>query len=182
MKQKLALGVLALLLTVGANLHLCRHVSVSGAEVDGSFSPDGLDRAVLTAERTAEELLPGEAALPAYRLRYSLSLRPAEDDTAALSDALLRGTDGLCVEDAVFVNGVALGHVADGAALEEALRVQLYAGRPSGAVNGRYTEEIALRGVYTRAGTETKMEDMLLLVGGMCPVLYTDAEGRVVLG
>lgn len=176
------MGAAALLLLLAVNLHVVCRVSVDGQAVEGRYSPAALTRSRALALRTAEEILPGEAALPAWQVRRSLSLLPPEDEISRLTDALLRGTEGVAVRDAVFVDGLALGHVADGAALDAALRQALYGSRPAGAVNARYTEEITQHRVYTRVGRDMSQEDMLLLIRGCCPVLYTDADGKIVFG
>ena len=182
MKKKLGLAALALLLMAAANVHTVCRVSVAGQPVEGLYSPAVLETSRALALRTAEELLPGEERLPSCQVRRSLSFFPAGGDGAVLTDALLRATEGVAVRQEVYVNGLYMGHVEDGEALDASLRHYLYASRPAGAFQARYTGEIARHGVYTREGRDMTLDDMLLLVTGSCPVLYTDEEGRMVLG
>ncbi|MBR1456937.1 MAG: hypothetical protein IJ594_07235, partial [Oscillospiraceae bacterium] len=100
-------------------------------------------------------------------------------DAAALTDALLRACPGLTLADGVFVNGVRLGTVEDGAVLRERLRASILGQMPNAAVSGNISGELQIRPVYSRAGHETNYDDMVLLISGMAPVIYLDADGRL---
>lgn len=182
MRKRLWMGVFALLLTAAANLHVGCRVSVAGQPVEGLFSPAAVADSRALAGRVAEEILLTDETAPRCQVRRCLTFLPPSEEPAAVTDALLRATEGIAVRQQVRVNGLSLGHVADGEALDAALRRYLYGSRPAGAVNARYTEEITTRGVYTRLGRDTTTEDMLLLVTGCCPVLYTDKDGVVIPG
>ena len=182
MRKQLLMALASLLLLAAANLQVVCRVSVDGQPVEGLYSPAAVENSQALARRTAEEILLSSEQVPKCRVRRSLSFRPAEGDGAVLTDALLRATPGIAVRQEVRVNGLNLGHVADGDALDTALRQYLYGSRPVGAVGARYTEEISVNGVYTRLGRDTEIDDMLLLVTGCCPVMYTDANGAVIRG
>ena len=120
--------------------------------------------------------------LPKLSTRLGLSLRPPEGSAAQLSDAVLRETAGVELLDGVFVNSVPLGCVEDGDVLKAELRAYLTITMPNSAVSGTYSEELALRHVYTRAGAAVSYDDMVQLVSGMAPVVFTDADGRRIMG
>ena len=182
MWKKLSLGAFALLLALLANTHLYCRVSVNGETVEGRFSPWQHDGGLLAAASAAEEILPGQTVLPKLSTRLGLSLRPPEGSAAQLSDAVLRETAGVELLDGVFVNSVPLGCVEDGDVLKAELRAYLTITMPNSAVSGTYSEELALRHVYTRAGAAVSYDDMVQLVSGMAPVLFTDADGRRIMG
>ena len=53
---------------------------------------------------------------------------------------------------------------------------------PTSAVGGTFSEELSVRRVYTRSGSATNYDDMVLLVSGMAPAVYVDREGNRVMG
>ena len=66
--------------------------------------------------------------------------------------------------------------------LMEKLRGYLLYTMPTSAVGGTFSEELSVRRVYTRSGSATNYDDMVLLVNGMAPAVYTDAEGNRIKG
>ncbi len=182
MWKKISLGAFALLMVLLANTHLTCRVSVNGEAVEGRFSPWIYDRGVLAAVSAAEEILQGQTVLPNLRTSLGLSLRPPAGSTAELSNAVLCSTPGVELLDGVFVNSVPLGCVEDGNMLKAKLRVYLYMTMPISAVSGTYSEELAVRPVYTRAGRAVSYEDMVQLVSGMAPVIFTAADGSRIMG
>ena len=114
-----------------------------------------------------------------FRARLRLRFRPAGDDVPALTAALLHPISGLALADAVYVNGVPLGTVADGERFCERLRDSIRTQMPQAAVSGNISGRLELRRVYTRADANVDDADMLLLVTGMAPVIYLDPSGRL---
>lgn len=53
---------------------------------------------------------------------------------------------------------------------------------PTWAVNGYLSRGVEFRTQYSRTGSETNEDDMILLVTGMAPVLYSDGSGYVSMG
>ena len=121
-KARGVLLLLALLALLGAHLHPQYRVSVEGAELPGCYSAAALRQGLRAAEEAAGEILRYEAKMPALERRLRLKLRPAGDDIPALTAALLRPVSGITLADAVYVNGVPLGTVADGERFCERLR------------------------------------------------------------
>ena len=182
MWKKFVLGAFALLLGLLANTHMVCRVSINGEKAEGSYSPWTHDRGLLAAVKAADEITAGEPALPVVRTDYGLSLRPATGSAAELSGAVLDSTRGIELLDAVYVNSVPLGKVEDGERLMAKLRGYLLYTMPTSAVSGTFSEELSVRTVYTRSGAETGYDDMILLVSGMAPAIYTDPEGNRVPG
>lgn len=182
MWKKILLGAFALLLALFANTYMGCRVSVNGNQVEGCFSPWAHDRGLLAAVKAADEILQDRTYMPQLRTGYTLSLRPPSGTTAELSDAVLRSTAGIEVLDGVFVNSVPLGKVEDGEELMAKLRAYLYNTMPLVAVSASFSEELAVRPVYARAGTVTNYDDMVLLVSGMAPAVYTDEVGNRIMG
>ena len=182
MWKKFTLGAFALLLGLLANTHMVCRVSINGQTAEGSYSPWAHDQGLLAAVKAADEITAGEPALPVVRTGYSLSLRPATGSAAELSGAVLDSVRGIELLDAVYVNSVPLGKVEDGDWLMAKLRGYLLYTMPTSAVSGTFSEELSVRRVYTRAGAETGYDDMILLVSGMAPAIYTDPEGNRVPG
>ena len=177
MKKAICL-ILALLFAAGANLHLCARVSAGDETAAGVFSLAALVRGVFAAEAAAAELT--EARPPGLRVRPALSLRPPSEEAAAVSDLLLRHTEGVAVRTGCRVDGVWLGCTAEGEELAEALRRHIFGTRPPGALSGHFDGELELAPVYTRPGRETSPGDLCMLVTGLLPVIYTDPSGAVV--
>ena len=67
----------------------------------------------------------------------------------------------------------------DGELLKEKLKSYIKNQMPNRAVFGSISGELDIQGIYTRIGKKTNDEDMLLLISGMAPVIYLDAQGRV---
>ena len=178
-RKKLILSLGALLLVLAAHMNIGWQVSLNGSRLDGCFSSDCIRRAELTARLAAEEILPGKALLPRLERRLQLSLKAPSEDVACLSHAMLMNTPGLCLNDFVTVNGVNIGCVEDGEILMDELRSFVINQMPNAAVSGSFSGEISLDPRYTRTGRSTSYDDMVLLVSGMAPVMYVDAEGRL---
>ena len=126
--------------------------------------------------------LAGETSLPVVKPGCGLSLRPPSGSAAELSGAVLDSVSGIALLDGVFVNSVPLGKVENGEMLMAKLRGYLYYTMPTSAVSGTFSEELSVRPVYARAGSATNYDDMVLLVNGMAPAVYTDAEGNRIKG
>ena len=182
MWKKVTLGAFALLLGLLANTHMVCRVSIGGEAVESCYSPWAHDRGLLAAVKAADEILEGSTSLPAVKTGYGLSLRPPAGSAAELSGAVLEAARGIALLDAVYVNNVPLGKVEDGDWLMAKLRGYLYYTMPTSAVSGTFSEELSVRPVYARAGSATNYDDMVLLVNGMAPAVYTDAEGNRIKG
>ena len=182
MWKKVTLGAFALLLGLLANTHMVCRVSINGEAVEGCYSPWAHDRGLLAAVKAADEILEGSTSLPVVKTGCGPSLRPPAGSAAELSGAVLDSARGIELMDAVYVNSVPLGKVEDGERLMEKLRGYLLYTMPTSAVSGTFSEELSVRRVYTRAGAETGYDDMILLVSGMAPAIYTDPEGNRVPG
>lgn len=172
--------ILALLLTAAANLHVCLRLSGDEAAPEGLYSLYACTRGIRAAEAAAAELSDEQGAPPGLEAKLVLSLPPPSEDAGPVSDNLLRRTPGVALREGCSVNGLYLGCTAEGDKLREALRRHIFGSRPPGAVSGRFTEDIDIRPVYTRAGRESTAEDLCMLVTGLVPVMYSDGEGRVV--
>ena len=179
MRKKAVAAVLALALTAAANLNVCCRVSINGRELEGLYSPAQLKRCEEAAAAAAEEILPGHAVAPLIEREYCLSFIPARGGLRGVTDTLLCAYTGVRSEDGVFVNGVFLGVVEDGALLREKLRGFIENQMPNRAVFGNISGKLEIREVYTRANRRTNDEDMLLLISGAAPVIYIDSEGRL---
>lgn len=173
-------AALALLLLFAVHLRPVYRVSVGDERLSGLYSDAQIRQAREAARETAEELLPGEAALPAPRTALRLRLGRPTGDTAALSDALLRAAESVTLADAVWINGCALGTVSDGEALLEQLREAIRGGMPAGAAVGNLGGQLKVRPVYTRAGSERESADMLADILAAAPVFYFDGRGKLV--
>ena len=179
MWKKLLLLTLALGFGLAANMHLCCSLWVDGQELAGLYSPLDADRARTAAGAAAEEIVSGPAQQPRLSLRYRLRLRPASGTVPEISAALLDATPGVERSDGVYVSGVYLGSVADREALFSSLRQFITGQLPTWAETGYLSQELVTRPQYGRAGSQTPVEDMVLLVSGMAPVLYSDGRGYV---
>ena len=177
-KRWLLLG-LGLLMLLGANLRPAYRVSVGGERLPGLYTLREVLDCTETAQAAAEEILDNSAPPPALRRSFRLSLRAADGDPVLLTDALLRATRGVTVSDAVIVNGTRIGTVEDGDSLCAALRNFIENQMPMAAVSGNIGGKLELQRVYTREGCDTPYRDMVLLVTGMAPVVYVDAEGKL---
>ena len=180
MKRKWFLFPLALLLLLAAHLHLSYRVEVDGEALPGSYSPAQLRHCQELAAQGAAELLQEPGDGPEIRRQPRLSLSLPDGDTASLSRTLLLAYPDLCLADGVFINGVQLGTVEDGAVLYDRLRQSIGSQMPNAAVSGNISGRLQIRKVYSRAGHETDYDDMVLLITGMAPVIYVDSSGRLV--
>ena len=180
MRKKLLLLSLAILALLAANLKLCCRVTVDGTRLDALYRPDQVREGQRIAREAAEEILSDSARLPDLRRSYRLRLRRADGPLPLLTDALLNGVDGVTRADAVFINGVPLGTVADGAQLLDRLHASIRGQMPNAAIVGNLSGELQIHPVYTRSGGNPEDADMILLITGMAPVVYLNENGRVV--
>ncbi|MBR5094644.1 MAG: hypothetical protein IK095_06075 [Oscillospiraceae bacterium] len=179
MRKHAFLLSLCLVMVLLANLRPCYRVTVAGQTLPGRFSFRQTEDCAAAARETAEEILSDSAAELSLHRSFRLSFRSPDGDTAALTDALICSVRGVRVSDAVWVNGTRLGTVEDGEALCEALRSSILGQMPHAAVSGNISGKLELRRVYTRSGSDTPIDDMVLLICGMAPVIYVDEQGRL---
>ena len=173
------LAGLMLLLLAAAHLRPVYRVTVAGETLPGCYSLRQTERCAALARETAEEILESSAAMPVLHRSLRLRLGPADGDERLLTDALLRSVRGVTVSDEVIVNGTRLGTVADGFSLCRGLSRSIRGQMPNAAVSGHISGKLELRRVYTRAGQDTPERDMILLITGMAPVIYVDADGKL---
>ena len=179
MWKKLLLLTLALGFGLAANTHLCCSLWVDGQELAGLYSPLDAGRARTAATAAAEEIVSGPAQQPRLSRRYHLRLRPASGTVPEISAALLDATPGVERSEGVYVSGVYLGSVQSREALFSSLRQFIIGQLPTWAETGYLSQELITRPQYGRAGSQTPVEDMVLLVSGMAPVLYSDGQGYI---
>ena len=179
MKKRWGILALGLLMLLTANLRPVYRVTVDGQALPGCYTREEIRTCAETVRETAEEILQNSTEAPQMQRKVLLTLRRADGDCTVLTDALLRSVRGVAVSDGVYVNGVRLGTVADGelfcAKLRDAIRNQM----PNAAVSGNISGKLQIQRIYTRAGQDTPDEDMVLLVTGVAPVIYVDAEGKL---
>ena len=178
-RRRARLLALGLALLVLSHLRPGYRVSVADEPLPGSFSLRQVAACTTLARETAEEILGQGDGMAEPERRLRLSLRRPDGDEALLTDALLRSAEGISVAEEVRVNGVRLGTVEDGLRLTRALERSIRGQMPHAAVSGSISGRLELRRVYTRAGANTPDSDMVLLITGMAPVVYLDAEGRL---
>ena len=178
-RRRILLLLLVLLLTLFSHLRPSYRVWVAGQALPGRYRPAQLSAALAAAREMAQELLGSEDALPEPEKRLCLSLFAPDGDPALLSDALLRASPGITLSDEVWVNGTRLGTVSNGTSLQRALQRSIRDQMPLAAVSGNISGQLELRRVYTRAGQDTPEKDMILLITGMAPVVYVDAQGKL---
>lgn len=179
MWRKLLLLALALSFMAAANLHLCCAVTVGGQELEGLYSPFTVYRGRSAAGAAAEEILEGPANVPELSKSYRLSLHPAEGKSAEISSAIMDGTPGVELNQGVFINSVYLGSVSQKDELLNELKQFITGQLPTWAEWGYLSQELSFKAQYSRSGSDTAVEDMVLLVSGMAPVMYSDGEGYV---
>ena len=179
MWKKLLLLALAFGFFAAANARLCCTLSLEGRRLDALYSPWEAARGEYAARLAAEEIVSGHAGVPAARRSWRLSLSPALGQARTLSDAMLRATEGIAVTKGVYVDGQRLGAVSDGNALRTRLERFIRSQLPSWAVTGQINGQLELRPQYSRKGAVTDPGDMVLLISGMAPVLYSDNGGHV---
>ena len=178
-RGKLALVLLALGLALGAHLRPAYRIRVQGESLPGRYSLQQWRAGTEQAAEIAEEILGSLDPLPSAEKRLCLTLRRADGDPELLTRTLLRFTEGIQSAEDVRVNGIRLGNVEDGEALQRALQRSIRGQMPRRAVSGSISGRLELRRVYTRAGSCTPNSDMVLLITGMAPVIYLDPEGRL---
>lgn len=179
MWKKLLLSALALSFAAAANTHLCCSLRVDGQELAGVYAPAAADRARTAAAAAAEEIVAGPAQVPRLSQRYRLSLRPAGGTVPEISAALLDATAGVERSEGVYVSGVYLGSVRSREELLSSLQQFITGQLPTWAASGYLSQELNTRPQYGRAGSQTPVEDMVLLVSGMAPVMYSDGQGYI---
>ncbi len=179
MWKKILLCTLSLLLLLIGNLRLGCTLSINGTELQGIYSSKDVRKAEQTALAAAEELVPGYALLPEISKRWSLSVIPPKGGRLFATDAILSSCPGVKKGNGVYVNGILLGTVSDGDILREKTRDYILNQMPNAAVFGSISGDLEIKTVYTRKNHDTNYEDMLLLISGMAPVIYTDQYGRL---
>jgi hypothetical protein len=173
---------IALALAIG--FALCSHLrpnldfTVGDELVKSGCSPAGEKAARQAALAAMEEILPGAATLPEYRRHIRLSFHPGTDCAPLLCDALLRSDSGVLAGSCVYVAGQRVGVVADSKNFEASFARYISNTLPTWASSGT-VRKLELVPRYTRAEFEMGNEDMILLVTGLSPVMYTDGKGRV---
>ena len=170
---------LALVLVLSSHLRPVFRITVQGEALPGRYSLQQARSGEAHAREIAEEILGSTDTLCLPEKRLCLTLRRADGEAAALTEALLERTEGIQTAAEVRVNGVRLGNVADEEALRRALQRSIRGQMPLRAVSGSISGELELRPVYTRAGSFTPDSDMVLLITGMAPVIYLDPEGKL---
>ncbi len=178
-RRRALLAILGLSLLLFSHLRPVYRVTVRGSPLPGLYSLRQTERCAALARETAEEILGSADTLAQPEKRLLLSLRSPDGDEALLTDALLRSTPGIAVAEEVRVNGVRLGTVADGLVLTRTLERAIRGQMPLAAVSGSISGRLELRRVYTREGGLTPYGDMVLLITGMAPVVYLDAQGKL---
>ena len=178
MLKKSLLLLSALVFSVGAHLRPCWDYALGGEWVVSGCSLETAALAERTARDAAEEILRAPAVTPAVHRRLRLRFTRPSSDARALSDALLRSTEGVELRSEVRVDGERLGWVADGAALREALERYIGNTLPTWADGGILSRALTIRSLYTLPRPLTGRRDMILLITGAAPVFYYDASGR----
>ena len=178
MYKKATLLFAALLFAIGSHLRPCYDYELDGVRIAYGIAPRTASFAELAVRDAAEELLPGNTALPAFHKHLRMRFSKPSADARQLTDTLLRATEGIVLRDEVRVDGVPLGWVADGETLREALSAYISNTLPVWASGGVLSRELAIRRLYTRDGYLTPTGDMVLLITGAAPVFYYDQTGR----
>ena len=179
MLKKLALLILALCFSVCSNLHRSCDVELRGQLIAEGCSPEAVRHAERTARLTAEEILTGNAELPELTRHIRYSFFTPSGSCPELSDALLRATPGIAVSSLVCVGSTPMGSVADGEAFIGELRRHILNTMPTWAVCGSLSQELSTVPQYCRAGAELTDDDMIQLVTGRAPVLFSDGKEHI---
>ena len=175
----------AIILGLALSFAVCSHLrprcdfTVEGRTIDVGCSIAAGKMAQKAALAAAEEILPGKAVLPAAQRQLRFSLRPGEDTAPRLCDALLCACPGIISGDKVEIDGIPLGTVADARELRRTMYKYIDNTLPTWASTGSIKGRLSFKSHYTRADFEVSPEDMLMLITGMSPVMYSDGEGRV---
>ena len=178
MRWKLLLLLPALLMTAAANLRLQWDCELAGETLAEGCAGFAVQRAERAAQAAAEEILPGEASLPEARLHLRLRLHPGRASAPELTDALLRATPGVALREYVLLGDRRVGAVTDAAAFREKLRGYIDNTVPDWAWGGVLSKPLRTERCYGRTGFASTPSDMVLLVTGLAPVFYYDAEGN----
>ena len=178
MLKKAAWLLAALLLFTAANVRLCWDCEVAGETLPLGCSARAAQRAAEAARAAAEEILPGEAALPQMMRRARLTLRLPEREAPGLVDALLLATPGVALREYVYLGGERVGAVTDAAAFRVKLRSYIDNTVPDWAWGGVLSKPLRVERCWGRTGYASAPGDMVLLVTGIAPVFYYDAEGN----
>ena len=168
---------LALLMAVASHLRPNLDFTVDGHRINTHCSPAAAKLAQEAAQAAAEEILAADAAPTEFRRHLRLSLRPAAELAPELTDALLQARSGILSASCVYVKGRRMGAVADAKEFQQSLAQYIENTLPTWASSG-FVRGISLMPRYTRAEFEVSNEDMILLVTGLSPVMYTDGQGR----
>ena len=177
LRKAIVLG-LALALAVCSHLRPVCDFTVEGRHIAARCTLSAEKAARQAALAAAEEILPGAAEEVPCSRHIRLSFRPGAVSAPLLCDALLRSTEGVTAGSCVYVEEEYLGAVADGAEFRSAFSRYIENTLPTWARGGT-VRGMTLLPRYTRADFVFSDEDMIMLVTGLSPVMYTDYEGRV---
>ena len=178
MLRKTAWLLAALLLFAAANVRIRWDCEAAGERLPLGCSARAAQRAAEAAYAAAEEILPGEAALPQMKRRARLTLRLPEREAPGLADALLLATPGVALREYVYLGGERVGAVTDAAAFRVKLRSYIDNTVPDWAWSGVLSKPLRVERCWGRTGYASAPGDMVLLVTGIAPVFYYDAEGN----
>ncbi|MGI5977788.1 MAG: hypothetical protein ACOX68_08855 [Candidatus Limivicinus sp.] len=173
MWKRYAVLLLALLMTGTANMHFCCSVTVNGERLEGLYSPETVRRAGLAAERTAEEILPGESPAPEIRKLCRLSLRPPEGELPVLTDKILRSEPEIISAVAVRTSEGNLGCVDSRAIFLERLHRHIFTTLPDSASGVRLGGELEFERVYTGSGRRLDYSPMVHCLTDTLPLIYS---------
>ena len=177
--KKILLLVFALCFAVASHLRPVCNFSVGSQFVASDCTPAAARRAKEAALAAAEEILPGKAELPEAKRYIRFGFGARCDSAPALCDALLKNTEGVMAGEAVICEGERLGCVGSGYELCTALNLYIENTLPTWANSGHLNSRFELVPMYTRAAYEVSCDDMVMLLTGLAPVMYTDGMGRV---
>ena len=178
MSRKSMLLLLALLLTAAANLRPAWDAEIAGERLTLGCSLGAVRRAEEAARAAAEEIVEGRAVLPEARRRMRLTLRRPPENAPALTEALLRSAPGVSLRENVYLGEARVGAVTDAAAFRAKLRAHIENTVPDWAWGGVLSKPLRVERCWGRTGYASAPGDMVLLVTGIAPVLYYDAEGN----
>ncbi len=177
--RKAILLIMALVFCLCSHLRPAYDFRVGGELVKSRCTPAAARAASEAAIMAAEEILPGKAQLPEAQRKLRLTLRQRSGAASELCSALLCNCEGVMAGQAVYSGGQRLGCVKDGAALCATVNRYIENTLPTWAKSGHLSQGFMLYPVFTRAEYEVSNEDMLMLLTGLAPVMYTDGKGRV---
>ena len=179
MWKKITASVIALCFAAAANCNLCIRLSVDGRELEGSYSPEALRRGISAAAAAEEEIVRRDSGSVELERQYALCFIPPQGEPTQLSHALLKASKNIMSTYGVYVDGKRLGSVPDEAALRERLDRFINGQMPTWAVRGGVSRHVDIRREYSRMEPYVTLDDMVLLISGAAPVLYTDGSGYV---